>query len=230
MSHSLAWPDDSAPILILLLASACYVAFHYGCHADRWRARGVEEAPAVYRQRVGGFLLLGLLPALASLALPYPPAQLGFGLAKPGVAALFVLGMMALLTPILFAASRKPNFTEHYPQIRSAPWTRELYLGNWATWTLYLLAYEFFFRGFLLFPLAQWVGPWGAIAITTIAYVYAHLPKNADETIGTIPMGVIFAAAALYTGGFWAPFVLHVLIANTSETLAARKRSAEATP
>ena len=96
---------------------------------------------------------------------------------------------------------------------------------NAATWTLYLLGYEFFFRGFLLFAVADAWGVWAGVCATTLAYVYAHLPKNADETIGTIPMGVVFALGALWSGGIWAPWLAHVIIANTSDLLASRPRA-----
>ncbi len=236
MSHSLAWPADWTPVLILLLGSVCYVAFHYGFHAERTGRRGrqsdgsvpgMDRTRAVYRQRLGGFFCLGVVPAVACFLLPYGARDIGLGLERPGAAALFVVGLMALLGPLLLAVSRKADFTEHYPQIRVIPWDRALYVKNAASWALYHSAYEFFFRGFLLFPLVPWAGAWGAIAITTLAYVFSHLEKHPYETASTLPLGVILAAAALYTGGFWAPFVAHVLIANTAEILAVKRRSAE---
>ena len=53
-------------------------------------------------------------------------------------------------------------------------------------------------------------------------YVAVHLPKPAPETIGTIPMGVLFAGVTLWTGGIWAAFVGHVMIACWAEYWAMR--------
>ena len=223
MTVNLAEVQEPTAVVVTLVAAACYVAYHYGPNAARWAARGYGPAAAVHLQRVGGAVLLGGVPAVVAWRLPGGWLDYGFGLTDPAMAAAFVGGVVVVILPIIALASRGPKFRDDYPQMRGATWDRRLRVHNFATWTLYLLAYEFFFRGFLLFTLAAAFGAWPAIAITTIAYAYAQLPKNAAETIGTLPMGVVFAAVALYTGGFWAPFVAHVLIANWGDLLATRE-------
>ncbi len=227
-------PEDPALLGALLLAAALYVVFHYFCSAPRLvrgldAARGADAnaATAVHRQRLWGFALLGAAPLIyAALALPRPVGFYGLGLGDPLRALIFVAGVAAVVLPTVFLASRKPAFRDHYPQIRrAAPWDAALRRSNAATWALYLLGYEFFFRGFLLFAVADAWGVWAGVGVTTLAYVYAHLPKNADETIGTIPMGVVFALGALWSGAIWAPWLAHVIIANSSDLLASRPRA-----
>ncbi|MCB9540689.1 MAG: CPBP family intramembrane metalloprotease [Myxococcales bacterium] len=232
---TIVWPPDRPALLgALVLAATLYVVFHYFGSApaiaprlDAARGADANAATAVHRQRIWGFALLGVAPLIyAALALPRPLAFYGLGLEHPLRAAMFVGGVVAVVLPFVFLASRKPTFRDHYPQIRrAAPWDAALRRDNAATWTLYLLGYEFFFRGFLLFAVADAWGVWAGVGATTLAYVYAHLPKNADETIGTIPMGVVFALGALWSGGIWAPWLAHVIIANTSDLLASRPRA-----
>ncbi len=223
MTVNLAEVQSPTAVVVTLVAAACYVAYHYGPNAARWAARGRGPAASFHLQRVGGVVLLGLVPGLVAWQLPGGWADYGWGLTNAKMAAAFVGAVVVVILPTLALASRGPKFRDDYPQMRGVTWDGRLRAHNFTTWTLYLFAYEFFFRGFLLFPLAAAFGAWPAIAITTIAYAYAHLPKNAAETVGTLPMGVIFGAVALYTGGFWAPFVAHVLIANWGDLLGSRE-------
>jgi membrane protease YdiL (CAAX protease family) len=219
-----AWdPKALEPVLVLGLVTVAYVVYHYLGSPDVLRrfvgGTGDDaQARSVYASRVAGFVVLGPVCAgVAMLCLPTPLVELGVGLTDPVLALGEVVGLMILLAPILYLGARNPRQWKHYPPVRRSRWGRGDLLANAASWALYLLAYEFFFRGLLLFTLVDWVGVWPAIAITTALYVYAHLPKFGGETAGTIPMGVVFALMALSTGGFWAPFVAHVLIAVVSD-------------
>lgn len=215
---SLAWdPAQREPVIVLFTVTAAYVAYHYGV-----RAR--SGAPAeFYRQRIGGFVLLGVVPfVLAMTSFEGGVAAFGLGVPDLGITAAFVGATAVVMLPIVYASSKRPDSWAHYPQIRTKHWTTRLYVNNALTWALYLFGYELMFRGVLLLTLERWTGPWPAIAITTGLYVLAHVHKNAAETIGCIPMGVVFAVAALLSGGFWAPWLMHVLIAVSSEWFVTR--------
>jgi len=226
---SFEWPlEATSSLIVVATATICFVAFHYGTPSKRWSLRGVDAERAVHLQRLGGTLFLGVIPGLVAVMLPGSLEQWGLGLERPLAALGFVMGVGVVILPIIAVASRKPSFRDHYPEMRlPGPWSGASLTRNAASWALYLFAYEFFFRGFLLFSLAGWLGVWPAVFLTTLAYVYAHLHKNAEETIGTIPMGVLFALIALYTGGIWAPFVAHVMIANWADYLASRSAPSE---
>ena len=64
-----------------------------------------------------------------------------------------------------------------------------------------------------------------AIAITTAIYVVAHLPKSLSESLGSFPMGVLFAHLSLTGGSVITAWVLHVCMAVLADTLAVRARS-----
>lgn len=218
-------PALVAPIAVAVL----FVAHHFGANAQRWLdpaahasdSRLVERA--VHLQRLWGAVLLGVVPlGIVALCFEKPILHYGFqGDLERGLISTF--GLLAVSLPAVFLNSKKAAFRQNYPEMKlSVPWSTGVRVRNGLTWCLFLLAYEFCFRGFLLFCLADAFGPWAAISLTTMAYVLAHLPKNVDETIGTIPMGVLFALTALWSGGFWPAFVAHCVIANTADWLASR--------
>ncbi len=224
----LPWPPADAPFAALLLVMAAgFIAFHYRCSPARLaRFVGPDDeggARAVYLSRTLGALWLGLVPSLAMLLLrPTGPETVGLTLPDPAATGVGALIILALALPAVALAARRPDFTEHYPPIRSARWPAGRVALNALTWGAYLVAYELFFRGLLLFGLAARLDPWSAIALTTLIYVLAHLHKPGRETAGTLPMGVVFAAVTLWSGSIWAAVLGHWVIANTSDRLAAR--------
>ena len=230
-----AQPIDVAALLVSLVGTASYLAFHYGLEQRvRPAATPSDNAAvmrAVERQRYGGALLLGVLPGVALLVwlraagLAWPDHLWGWGLPYPARSALATLGLLALTLPAVLISARKPDFRNHYPQARlagEAAWTPALQRRNRLSWGVYLLGYEAFFRGWLLFVLVDAVGLWLALGWMTTLYVAVHLTKNAQEAAACLPMGFVFGGVALWTGSFWAPMLAHACIAITAETLATR--------
>lgn len=219
----LPWPPgDPALVVALVVMAAAFVVFHYLCRAEVLRARwGFGSEGAVHGQRLAGAVVLGG----AALVMP---GEIGLGLGVPTRAALGALGLAALALPTVWLASRRADFGEHYPQIREGRWTRGRVARNAASWAIYLVGYEAFFRGALVFGLARVVDPWTAIALSTLVYVIAHIHKPGRETAGTVPMGVLFAAVAWWSGSIWGAVAAHWLIANAGDLLGAGRTASRA--
>lgn len=208
------------PTVLLLVATALYLGYHYGGLALR----------DAHKQRILGFALLGVIPAiLTELYLPGGLAAHGLAHRDAGPSGAFLALVGCVVVPVVVLAARSPKQWEHYPQIRRERWTPRDHMANAATWGLYLLGYELFFRGVLTFALARELGAWPGLAVMTALYVAVHLPKPAGETVGTLPMGLIFGLTALASGGIWAPWIGHWVIAVTSDvatsTFAGRARA-----
>jgi membrane protease YdiL (CAAX protease family) len=218
---------------VLATVTVAYVAYHYLGHAttiaprlSASRSADDNQARAVYLQRLIGVLLLGVLPAGVTFLLGRDLAACGLAMGDlPAAAAVAVAGAAAFL-PVAYLSARRPQSWAHYPQVRATIWTRRTDAVNAATWVFYLAGYELFFRGFLLFAMARWLGDAPAIAVTTLAYVFAHLPKNGAECAGTIPAGALFAAGALYTGAIWAPLLVHIVVAVGTDVFVTRANPA----
>jgi uncharacterized protein len=210
-------PDQLPALIVLGTVAVVVLAFHYAASAaawQRWIGPDLDQGLAVVLQRLSGVVLLGVVPAMVGwLALGLGPAALGLGVPEPGVSAGFVVFIAVLVLPFVRWSARQPESWAAYPEIRAGRWDARLRALNLASWAAYLLAYEFFFRGFVLVPLVAFAGLWPGIAIMTVIYVAVHLTQPAGEAVGTLPMGVIFAGVALGSGAVWACWLGHVLIA-----------------
>ncbi|MFT7582999.1 MAG: hypothetical protein ACI9MR_004685, partial [Myxococcota bacterium] len=113
----------------------------------------VRTQAAFWRRRLG-FLLLGGVPLLVLwLAGLGTPAQYGGLVPDPLMTVLFGLGAWAITVPGILLGAKQPWFAKAYPEVRYANWTTRRLVANGLSWGVYLLGYEFFFRGFLLFGL-----------------------------------------------------------------------------
>jgi membrane protease YdiL (CAAX protease family) len=133
-----------------------------------------------------------------------------------------VAAVVLMVTPILFFGAKKGKNWAVYPQLRTPTWNRSLLLKNQVTWVIYLTGYEFFFRGYILFSVYEPMGFWGAIWLTTLIYVCVHLPKNVYETIGCIPIGLLFGYVTLQTNSIVPAVLSHVWIACTNDLVSFR--------
>jgi membrane protease YdiL (CAAX protease family) len=156
------------------------------------------------------------------LALGLDARALGLGPAPLGPTLAFAGATYGVLAPILLLVSRTPAHQARYPELRVPVWTPAIVWTNVWTWVAYLFAYELFFRGFLLGALVGAFGLWPGVAVMTALYVFVHLPKGAGETVGCIPMGIVFAWMTLETGAIWAAVLTHIGIALTSDLATVR--------
>jgi membrane protease YdiL (CAAX protease family) len=165
---------------------------------------------------------MGVGCLLTNAALGSSPRDIGVAPVSPlETAVLAIVGFVVLL-PLLYMSTKKRSVQAMYPEIRARVQPPKLVRQSIIAWAVYLWGYELLFRGFLLFELVAHWGVWPGLTITTVLYVMAHLDKLADETAGSLFAGFIFGAMALLTGGIWAPWLLHTLIATSTEALAVR--------
>ena len=109
------------------------------------------------------------------------------------------LGAMAL---VLYGTGRIPEFRSYY-QMGKIDWP-ELLLNH----ALYMFAWEFLFRGYMLFGLEKSVGK-SAIFVQTIPFVLLHLGKPFLETLACIPGGFFLGYVAYRTRSFLPCFLIH---------------------
>ena len=227
-----AWREqDLGPVVALFTAAAAYCAYYYGTRAQfllhRAQRRGDDVADAQLAawtwQRVGGAFFLGVVPTLVALfALGRDAKTLGLGAAPFGHTLAFAGATYAALAPLLFLTARTPAHQARYPEIRLPVWSPAVVWRNVWTWVLYLVAYELFFRGFVLGTMIDAFGVWPGIAVMTALYVLVHLPKGAGETVGCFLMGIVFSWMTLETGAIWAAVLTHIGIALSSDFFTVR--------
>jgi len=119
---------------------------------------------------------------------------------------------VGLMLPILFFTSRLPDFQRYYPLFRRAGTDPNSVLLHEAGYALYFFSWEFIFRGFLLFALAEAVGPL-AIPIQALPFALMHLGKPWIEVYSALFAGLILGAIALRTRSMLPCFLIHWLCA-----------------
>jgi membrane protease YdiL (CAAX protease family) len=200
----------SAPVLLTIYRYHAYPGFFtpdfdFGISADQ---------NVSINQFIRFFGLFFVLPALyIKLVMKRPLKDFGLGLGD------YKLGLkiLAVLIPVIFIAiyfaAGMPDVRSEYPlakslmQDQSHIWFYEL-----AYIIFYYIAWEFYFRGVLLFGLKDRFGVFNAILIQTISSCLVHIGKPEGEIIGSIIVGIIFGMIAYRTRSIWYVFILHALI------------------
>jgi membrane protease YdiL (CAAX protease family) len=229
--QALRWNDEALePVVTVVGAAALFLVAYYALAPSRFqrsmKARGSTEehaqATGVLLSRVCRGVLLGVGSVALAAGLDIGPNAIGIGPVDVPMTLALVGAVLIVLLPILYLSAKKPAVLAVYPEIRAAVQPLALRRQSWLAWAVYLFGYELLFRGFLLFVLVAHWGVWPALAVSTGLYALAHLDKLPDETAATIPMGIVFGGMAILTGGVWAPWLLHTLIACITEALATR--------
>lgn len=230
------WPinewqaNDGTIVVSFVAAGALFALFHFLMLPATWerifKQQALDDndailAAGVLRKVVGG-IILGGGAVLTLTLLGLSPVQFGIAYIDWLRTLLATVLVSALLVTIVGYSMRNPKMWAHYPEIRTQRFNRKAALLSGFGWICYLIGFEYFFRGFLLFLWHQQFGLWAALAMTTCVYVLVHLPTNATETASTVPMGFVFGLLAVFTGGFVAPLIVHILVAITSDVVAAR--------
>jgi len=119
---------------------------------------------------------------------------------KPAI--ILTAACLAAMALILYAVTRRPDFYSYYHRSH-IDWPE--FLRNAA---LYMFAWEFIFRGYMLFGLEKSIGK-SAVFVQAIPFVLLHLGKPFLETLACIPGGFIFGYVAYRTRSFLPCFIIH---------------------
>ena len=170
--------------------------------------------------KVLGFFCFGVFPILICLLFIPDMSFYDYGLVFNQKTAFFsffwILLLSIVVVPLAFFSAKKEKNLKNYPQIRANVWTKKTLFISLLGWFLYLLGYEFLFRGVLFFPLVSSLGVWPSIFINTALYSTTHIPKGLDETLGAIPLGFVLCVLTLYSGTIWIAFFVHLAMAWTN--------------
>lgn len=136
-------------------------------------------------------ILLLALPILVAALLGKSPRELGLRLGKTRDAIKPSLAILAISAPLILIASRFPEFYGYYPLF---PWARSGIVGFLAYEALilaFMLATEFFFRGFIMLGL-KGIGKTKANMLQTALYALLHFGKPWPEIPASLIGGLLF--------------------------------------
>ena len=186
-----------------------------------------DTIPGVLAKRAAGVIILGGGAALVSaLFLPFTAAGLGVVWPIPPTTWLWTGGASVLIVIGCVLTAHKPENFEMYPEMRVPRWGVWPVAANFLSCAAYMFAYEFLFRGFLLFACLAVMPAWLAILVNVVLYALAHVAKGPREALGSLPLGIVLCFSAIETGAIWAAFLIHVIMSQLNDYMAVRANPA----
>lgn len=146
------------------------------------------------------------LPVLTIvLVLRKNPLDFGLRLGNVKIWSFYVVATIIVATPILYFSSRSSLLAHFYT-------VSQFDVMKYSIQTIiYLFAWEFIFRGFLLFGLKGKLKE-TSILVQMVPFVLLHLGKPEIETISTIVTGIYFGWVAYRGNSYWPALIIHAFI------------------
>lgn len=162
--------------------------------------------------------LYGLAPFVLYFAFRRAPKDYGISIGKPKKWLVDVLVFYLIFLVILFIAFKFTNLSNVYPLYRKARHSYSFFFYLQLAQLWYMLGWEFFFRGFMLFGLEKSFGRL-TVMVQALAFALAHFKKPQIEAYGAILAGIFLGLLALRSRSFLPCVVLHYAIVLTADIL-----------
>lgn len=122
----------------------------------------------------------------------------------------WLLFIFMLMTPVIIAVATSPAFRGKYPYLLELRIGKafDLFLVYQAIRGLYMLSWEYLFRGFMISALRERFGYY-AVFFQMLPYVMLHSTKPSLELYYTIPSALLLGVLAYRTRSIWPGFLLH---------------------
>ena len=155
---------------------------------------------------ISSFIYYFICPNLIIiLVLRRNPLEFGLRIGNFRLWKYYVIGFLLIALPLVYLTSSGSSFQSYYvkPNIDILKYS--------LTAIVYMLGWEFLFRGYLIFGLKDKFKE-GSILIQMIPFVLLHLGKPEIETISTIISGIIWGYFSYRGNSFWPAFLIHIVI------------------
>jgi len=169
-------------------------------------------------QRLLGVFTFGIIPLVITFFFCNSSLyRIGLNIDNLNTSLIWIFILSPIILLMNYFNSKKEDNLAMYPQIRKKKWTKALVTLSALSWITYLFAYEFMFRGFLLFNCYHALGAELAIAINICIYSLVHVPKGLKEAIGAIPLGIILCILTIKTNSMFIAIAVHIVMALSNE-------------
>ena len=146
------------------------------------------------------------------MAMPLPVFLLSFP-DKLSVAQ--TAGFLICFFMIAFLPWRKFSDTSHKPEYNFSALPPILLYGSLRL--LFLVSYEWFFRGLLLTSVSLLLGLTWSIIINLLLYTLIHFQKSKKEIVGCLPFGLLVCLFTVWWQSVWPAIIFHLQIAIIHE-------------
>lgn len=158
-----------------------------------------------------GDFLTFLLPSILIIRFVFREkiSDYGFKLGDWRIGLKFAFIFLLIMVPIIWFVSASSEFSQKYPHLSSAKDSWNIFLIYELGMLIYMIGWEFIWRGFMLFGLEKKFGYY-AVLIQMIPFVILHNGKPFLETLGAIPGGIALGLLALRTRSIYYCVVVHM--------------------
>ncbi len=118
---------------------------------------------------------------------------------------------IAVMLPLVWIFSSETQFSITYPHLAQARDSWIIFLIFESGMLIYMIAWEFIWRGFMLFGLEEKFGYY-AVLIQMIPFLILHNGKPAPETFGAILGGIALGILALRTRSIYYCVITHMSV------------------
>ena len=207
------------PVLLILIALLCLVVSHDQDIFSFIRSLFpvINTLKPIRAYDLYGFVVLFIVPFIFLLLTRKNLRDFGFSLGNIKLALPVFFFLLAGLTIIDFIISKIGSFQSFYGRdnISNSNWLLVFF-----SYFLFMWAWEFMNRGFLLFGLKPYIGKY-AIFVQLIPFVLLHLDKPGFELYGSIIFGLVFGYYAYVTNSFLYCALLHAYFATMGDVFIA---------
>ncbi|MHC4777898.1 MAG: CPBP family intramembrane glutamic endopeptidase [Planctomycetota bacterium] len=222
-------PFGKAALAVYPTAAFCLIGLNFLTDPDIWPGAARSLTSLFFDQtwlgRLGFWALASVFfytvpPTIVALAVMRKgPLSMGLGWGKLH-RHLWVYGLLlAGVLPFVILSSFRSDFLFTYPFSRNIGLQVRFFIAWEVLYVLQFLGLEYFFRGFLLFPLEEELGK-NAVLVMIVPYAMIHFQKPFIEANGAVFAGLILGWMALKTRSIWGGVLLHGTVAVTMDSLA----------
>lgn len=221
MNNTINFPELRITI-ILFGALAFFYIYYYSAHSAWIKTRfknpnSQNEITYFLVRKITGFLVLGLVPGLLYFLFLKPEYSFASYFDGPFGSSSIIILILAGIIILMTYINQKSNPDRSSLQMKIKEWNASIFSIDAFGWILYLLAYEFLFRGILLFECNNSFGFWPAIAINVTIYSAIHMINSKGEAIGALIFGTVASYFALQQGTILIPVIMHIALSLSSD-------------
>ncbi len=149
----------------------------------------------------------GIFPILTIIIfLRKNPLDFGLRIGEYRVWIPYVVAFLIIAVPVLYFTSDMSSVQGYYRTHRGFDFMKyALQMG------VYMLGWEFLFRGYMLFGLKDKFRE-GSIIIQMIPFALLHIGKPEIETISTIFSGLLWGYICYRGKSFWPAYITHMVV------------------
>ncbi len=163
-------------------------------------------------RHAGGAFIMTVLPASF---LPFVPEAMFAWPQTVSIMQVFTLMMTGLLLLTLIIKERNGEVAEKQVSLKGSSFHAVIHILLRSS---FLISYEWFFRGCILFSCVYFFGTIPAVIINVALYALIHCFNGRKEMYGAVPFGLVLCIFSLWYQSVWPAILLHLLLSSLHES------------